>query len=157
MWRELGGFPTGLSEMEDYDLWLRAVMAGWQLYFVEEPTAVYRCTDVSASTDLEKMNEGNRQVRMRLKESGLPLTPEEQAFLDLTLEKDWSGYSIHRASLALAAGRTAEAADLLFDAVAISPGNPRMRMKAELLRRAAPLTARIYRHREQLREQRMSR
>lgn len=156
MWEELGGFATSLNAMEDYDLWLRAVMAGWQLHFVEEPTALYRLTPGSMSSGAERMNTANHDVRRRLAESGTPLTDEERGFLEKTLEADWPGYTIGVAADALAAGDTARAAALLSRAADVSPSKPRLRLKAELLRRV-PATAHLYRRTERRRLESMAR
>lgn len=156
MWEELGGFSTALNAMEDYDLWLRAVLSGWQLRFVEEPTALYRLTPGSMSSGAERMNRANHDVRRRLAESGIPLGEEEQAFLQKTLEGDWAGYTIGVAADALAAGDTARAAELLSRAADVSPSDRRLRLKAELLRRV-PVTGRYYRRAERRRLEAMAR
>lgn len=52
---EIGGFDTALTHAEDYELWMRAVLSGWEVAFLEEPHAVYRRTEMSASRDRERM------------------------------------------------------------------------------------------------------
>lgn len=156
MWEELGGFSTSLQAMEDYDFWLRAVFAGWSLRHVEEPTALYRLTPGSMSSGLERMNEANRQVRERLAASGVAMSPEEKAFLEKSLAGDWVGYTIEAAGDALAEGDTPRAATLLRDAADLAPSDRRLRLKAELLRRA-PVTARYYRRKESSRRAAMAR
>ncbi len=151
MWVELGGFDTELTAMEDYHFWARAVLSGWELHFVREADAIYRLTPGSVSSRTDLMNENNAEVRRRLRsEFGASLSAAERDFLDMTLTKDWSGYSTERAAEALAAGDVAEAARLCQEAADVSPSVRSLQLKATLLRRV-PATGSVYRMREQRR------
>jgi len=47
----VGGFQAGLTTSEDFDLWLRLLIAGWELAYVPRPVAQYRRRAGSASRD----------------------------------------------------------------------------------------------------------
>ncbi|MDO5711422.1 MAG: glycosyltransferase [Micrococcales bacterium] len=148
MWQELGGFSPELTAMEDYDFWARAVLSGWEVHFVTEPTALYRLAGGSMSSKGELMNDNNRRVRRRLLEQFADtLSPPEREFLELTVAKDWPGLSKERAARALGAGDVAGAAHWCAEAAAVLPSDRGLRLKAELLRRF-PVTGRVYRARE---------
>lgn len=148
MWQELGGFSSELTAMEDYDFWARAVLSGWELHFVREPSALYRLTGGSMSSRATLMDENNRRVRRRLLDLfGDSLSRSERDFLERTAASDWSGLSKERAAQALAAGDVTEAARACAQAAAVLPSDRGLRLKAELLRRL-PMTAGVYRARE---------
>jgi len=47
---EVGGFRDDLTHAEDWDLWIRAVLAGWRFVQDPEPHAVYRVAPSSKSS-----------------------------------------------------------------------------------------------------------
>lgn len=148
MWEELGGFSSEMRLMEDYDLWARAIFAGWTLTWVERPTACYRLTPGSLSSDSARMAEYDKLLKGRLRERfGESMTPQERDRLDFMLEHDTAAQYIDAAAVELAAGRTAEAARLLGLAARLSPSDRRLRLKALALQRL-PVTGRVYARRE---------
>lgn len=151
MWEELGGFCPELTAMEDYDFWARAVLSGWELHFVTQPTALYRLTGGSMSSHAERMDENNRRVRRRLLEQfGDALSASEREFLERTIATDWPGLAKERAATALARGDVAEAARQCAAAASVLPSDRGLRLKAGLLR-TVPGMGRVYRAREQRR------
>ncbi|QKE85310.1 glycosyltransferase [Arthrobacter sp. NEB 688] len=79
---EVGGFDEELRQLEDWDLWLRAVFAGWRVVEQSRPSAIYRMSAGSLSTDAGRFDAGERLVARRAKElwHGV-LTDEERRYL----------------------------------------------------------------------------
>lgn len=157
MWQDAGGFPVGMTASEDWDFWTRAIFAGWTLHLLPEPLALYRMTPGSASSDGEAMTAGHRLARQRMVELlGDRMTPQERAFAEQTLRLPDPHENLARAADSLAAGDVEDAARRCREASAVWPSDRRLRLKAELLTRL-PVTARLYRRREQQRLQRLER
>lgn len=145
MWEELEGFSPVMSLMEDYDFWARGVFAGWRIAYVEEPTALYRLTVGSLSSDSTGMAEYDKLLRRRLQERyGAGMSAAERERLEFSLSHDTATQYIDAAAVELAAGRTGQAARLLALASRLSPSDNRLAFKAKALRVAPPLAAAVY-------------
>jgi len=78
VWDRIGGFDTELSRNEDYDFWLRALIAGCTILRSFEPQAVYRRRDDSLSSDEPQMIRGVLNVLHQV-DTKLDNRPEERA------------------------------------------------------------------------------
>ena len=65
----VGGFRSGLTTSEDFDLWLRLLIAGWELAYVPRPVARYRRRAESASRDSAGMLRTALAVTMAAREA----------------------------------------------------------------------------------------
>ncbi len=132
---EIGGFDTRLRTAEDYDFWLRAVFAGWEVLFQMDPQALYRRSGDSLSYCTEQMHQDEATVfRKLLAESAVVLTPGERDWIDrrLTLGSPL-GY-IQRGEEALLGGDRRRAAKEFATAADLLPSNRDLRRKGGLLR-----------------------
>lgn len=78
---EVGGFDEQLRMLEDWDLWLRAIYAGWCFVFQPRPVAIYRLSAGSLSVRQDRF-EVERGVFARFNEAhGHELEEHERAFL----------------------------------------------------------------------------
>jgi len=75
-WQSVGGMHTGLRRAEDWDLWLRLVLAGAQVGCVDEPLADYALHAGSLSADRVDSLRSRVQVLDRVATAGL-LRPDE--------------------------------------------------------------------------------
>ncbi len=71
----LGGFDLELGGHADYEMWLRAVAAGWKTIYIDEKLARYRVYPGSMSRDLEHM----RQTRLAALERVIRNAPRRVA------------------------------------------------------------------------------
>ncbi|STD04905.1 Chondroitin polymerase [Dermatophilus congolensis] len=132
---EVGGFTEGLAYCEDYELWLRAVLAGWEVVFCVEPQAMYRRTEVSASRAEGRMHEALRDIhRGVLEREGGRLSVREQRLLELSVAWGVAGVHVRAGEVALAQGRGRQARAAFVRAAQLMPSDRRVRLKAELLR-----------------------
>lgn len=127
--REIGGFDPDLAVCEDWDLWLRAVRAGWVLVRQNRPTALYRWTGGSASSQRELMYAGQDAVLRKAQAAG-GLTAEESAFLEERLREGSPARLVSEAEQAMRAGEVKEAARLMRRAAHFLPTQRRIRVKA---------------------------
>lgn len=74
---EVGGFCSDLRRMEDLDLWIRIVEAGYRVVATREPLAVYRVGSPSLSSDAGAMAQDVQRTYRRALERG-SLSPKEQ-------------------------------------------------------------------------------
>lgn len=79
MLEEVGEFDDALRSCEDWDLWLRAIYAGWTMVRQDDPQAIYRWTSTSLSTDTEALYRNQDTVlRKLLRSPAVRLTPIER-------------------------------------------------------------------------------
>jgi glycosyltransferase involved in cell wall biosynthesis len=139
---EIGGFDESLAVAEDWDLWLRAIYAGWRVAVVPEPVGVQRRTQPSLSTDVERMD--SWVLRVLEKTLGtLDLSDEERAYVDRRLVSTQPGTLIRDGEAALRRGDYAEGALSLRAAAELCPSDTRLLAKARLLRAGGPVAARL--------------
>jgi glycosyltransferase involved in cell wall biosynthesis len=139
---EIGGFDETLEVAEDWDLWLRAIFAVWRVAAVAEPLGVQRRTDVSLSTDVERMDAWVLGVLAKSHDS-LTLSADERAYVERRLVSTQPGTLIRDGEAALRRGDYAEGAAALRAAGALCPTNTRLLAKARLLRAGGPIAARV--------------
>lgn len=132
---EVGGFDTALTHAEDYELWMRAVLSGWEVVFLKEPYAIVRRTEMSASRDHERMVAAVELIHRRVREKWADsLSDAEKALLERILRHGPAHSHTDKGEVALAEGRGRDAAVAFATAAQLSPGNRRLAQKAALLR-----------------------
>lgn len=143
MLSELGGFTTDLY-LEDWDLWLRAVFAGWRIVDSPTPHALYRQVVATKSSDRGRVFAGEREVLRRVAQRP-DLGPRERDYLQRRLAGD-SPRKLHdEAETALRAGDYPRARQLFTRSAALWPSNRALRVKAWLMR--GPLVPTLWRRR----------
>lgn len=152
LWVELDGFDESMGVCEDYDLWARAIFAGWRVGYQPEPQALYRRSAGSLSTQSERMYRGEEQVLAHIDERHRhELTAGERDYLDLRRRHGSTVSLVDASEAALRSGDVRAAAGHLRTAARLSPGNRRLRVKAAALG-VAPGLATLYRRRQRRRD-----
>lgn len=153
MYDELGGFDTTLRTAEDYDFWLRAILAGWKVLYQMVPQAIYRRAGGTLSTALEQLQRDEETIFSRLiANPDVVLTSAERDQISDRLRLGAPQAHIGRGESALRDGDPQAAARHFAVASGLLPSNRGLRRKAALLK--APLTGRLLaqaqarRHRE---------
>ena len=131
----IGGFDERLRAVEDWDLWLRAVFAGWTIVRQDDPQAIYRWTGASVSSGRSAVYEAEDAViRRLLADADAALSPAERSIAELRLA---AGSPIRLAAEAEAALRTGDlgtARRRLILAAELVPLQRRVVAKARLAR-----------------------
>ena len=134
MFVELGGYDTA-TYLEDWDLWIRAVHAGWEVVAQTEPQALYRWRPDSKSTDAERVAAEEEALLQRVLEGRRDtLRPEEREYLERRLRLGSPRTLVREAETALRAGRYAEAARTMREASRLNSTNRRLALRARALR-----------------------
>lgn len=130
---EVGGWRD--FHVEDWDLWIRAIHAGWGVLAQPVPHALYRWVADSKAADTDAMfATEDALLRDFARESAGTLTEEEDAYLRRRLATRSPRRTVHEADAALRAGNTREAARLNQEAAALSLNRRRLLIKAASLR-----------------------
>lgn len=84
--QDVPGFAEDLDLVEDWEFWIRAVLAGWEVVFQPEPQALYRLSPGAKSTD-DRRHAAEDEIIRRVREQHWDvLTPAEQEFLTVRLQ-----------------------------------------------------------------------
>lgn len=143
MFAELGGFTTD-RYLEDWDLWLRAVFAGWELVGSHEAHALYRRVVATKSSDRQRVFEGEREVLRSIAQRD-DLRPVERDYLRRRLAAD-SPRALHDdAEAALRVADYDRARGLYAQAARLWSTNRTLQIKAWLMQR--PLVPALWRRR----------
>lgn len=139
---EIGPMDEELERCEDWQYWIRAIIAGWRVAFQMEPTALHRSTPGSLSSSQEGMwaDEG-RMVAALPGLLGAGLTADEHAYLAARIAAGSPDRLHTRGDAALAAGDLRTGRRLLGTAGRLDRSDLRARTKARLTR--VPLAARL--------------
>ena len=106
----IGVFDTTLPSSEDYDFWLRAAVAGFDVLFNGTPLGFYRRRAESVSADDSRMLASITTVLGKTRQS-LPAASPEAAAVDRQLDRfKWASVA-NSAKLALYRGEVGPAAD----------------------------------------------
>jgi hypothetical protein len=132
----IGGFDTNLRRSEDYDLWLRASMAGFGIAVNSTPLGLYRRRPDSISADEMLMLTAIRKPLIKLR-TRCADRPDFQAAIDLQLARFTRRAMLLHARIALLEGDKTELANHL-SALADTTGSIRYRV-ARWLSDRAPL------------------
>lgn len=145
---ELDGFDTTLLYCEDWDFWLRAILAGWEVVYQDQPHSLYRIAAGAKSTHPARHEAENEIVRRVRRDRWDDLDGRERTFVSRRLQTDPPRLLDQRAGEALQAGRWAEAKALYADVASLSSEDPRTMIRARLLAHV-PGTTRLWRLRQQ--------
>lgn len=142
---ELGGYRDGY--VEDWDLWIRAIYAGWEAVAQPDPQALYRWSDTSKSTRSDEVFAAEDALLRRFaQERRADLRPDESAYLDARLAAESPRVLTYRSDEALRRGDFTAAREHAVEAARLFPSNRRLRLKAESMRRFPP-SARFWQRR----------
>lgn len=151
MVEEVGGFDTTLARSEDWDLWLRAVFAGYRVVHQPRPLSLFTWGRSTMSTARDLVFEAEQTILGRM--STRPdLTADERAYLRRRLGSPPPRLLSNRGDGALREGRYADAARDYAAAAALSPSETMLVRKARLLGSAPRLTGPLLRRRQLRRE-----
>jgi glycosyltransferase involved in cell wall biosynthesis len=150
---EIGPFDSRLRHAEDWDFWLRAILAGSRVALQPRPLALYRWGDTGLSSDRQAMDDAIESI-LRAVAGRDDLTPDERAYVRRRLDGPSPRDLGRRGDEALRAGRYAEAARAYRDAAAITPSERPLVWKARVLSLAPPLVGPLERRRQQRRDRR---
>lgn len=144
---DVGGFDARRQYSEDWDLWIRAILAGWRVLYQPVPHALYRWTPDSLST-----HEGARQAEDRMVSSireryWKDLTDDERAYL-VRREMVGAPRTLDREGTdAIRRGDFDEARRIFRMLEQVSSQDPRLLMKARAIGRV-PGAAQMWRARQ---------
>ena len=134
MFTELGGYDPD-SYLEDWDLWMRAVHAGWEVVPQTDPQALYRWRDTSKSADATRVAAAEDALLRRFSDRHPgDLAPQERAYLDRRLSLGSPRAFVREAEVALRDGRYAEAARAMREGANLNSTNRRLALRARALR-----------------------
>lgn len=142
----LDGFDESLSLAEDWDFWIRAVLAGSRVTHQSKPMALYNRIGDSMSTD----DAGMAVAVVAVLEKVLArddLRPEERTYVEGRLEGGSPAEHVADAENALTAGDWSAAAEGYAEAARLNPRNTPLRARALALRVAPRLAGPVLRRR----------
>lgn len=144
MMRELGGFAD--RYLEDWDLWTRAIFAGWEVVPQPAPHALYRTGGESKSADRSAVFDAETAMLTDLLEDpSVRLNADEVTYLRRRLATDSPRALIAQAETALRDGDMTRARRLFREAAALWPSNRRLRIKATSM--GLPIVSHAWRRR----------
>lgn len=132
MLTQLGGWNPECY-LEDWDLWIRAIHAGWRAVPQTVPHALYRWLPTSKSTRSSAVYTAEDELLHRFRKRATHLTAAERAYLDRRMAARSPRLLVHEAEAALRHGERERARRLYSLAASLSPGNDRLRLKARTL------------------------
>jgi hypothetical protein len=137
---EIGSVDVRLRHCEDWELWIRAVFAGYRVVLQPRPSALYRWSTAGLSGQLEHFRAAEREVLRRVAARD-DLSPAERSVVTGRLAAPAAPVELaSRADAALRDGRFRDAARDYAAAAALAPTESVLVAKARLMR-AAPWAA----------------
>lgn len=135
MAEELNGFAPEVSYNEDWDFYLRAILAGWEVHYQRLPLVEYRWTPGSKTTDTELAAAATRQIMERAARAP-GLRAEERDYLARVRDGNNPRELDLAANQAVREGRYDDAKDLYRRLLALAPVDRRQRIRAQIMLRA---------------------
>lgn len=151
---DVPGFTEDLDLIEDWEFWIRAVLAGWEVVFQPEPQAFYRLSPDAKSTDDRRHAAEDEIIRRVRDQYWDELTPQERAFVSLRLTTPPPRLLDLQAGDALRDREDDRARTLYRQLARLSSQDPRVRARALLLAHV-PGATRLGRWRQQSIDRRM--
>jgi hypothetical protein len=143
----VGPFSEDLVRASDWEFWMRAIYGGERVSLQPQPLSLYRWGASGLSAAWDRMDEAVAEV-LRRAEEGLPLDPEERAYVRRRLEGPDPKELSRLGDQALRRRRYTEAARHYRRAAALNATERRLVWKARLMSAAPPLAGPIVRARQ---------
>lgn len=130
---EIGMLDDRLRHAEDYDLWLRAILAGWSVVPSSPSSAIYRWLGGSASSNTAAMVVAERHIQDKLLsgEAG-PITEEERQYVLLRAQSPSPRELTAAADEAIRQKDWSTASSRLRQAAQLRPDDNRLRLRSRL-------------------------
>ena len=130
---EVGPMDTSLRLAEDWDLWIKAVYAGWEVVRQPLPMALYRWTGGSGSTQREAMYATEDRVLQGCWErEAVTMSGAERNYLERRLRDGSPRRHSSEGEDALRDGRYSDAHGHFARAAQLSPGDRKVQLRAQL-------------------------
>lgn len=142
--KESHGWRTD-SYLEDWDLWIRAIHAGWEVVAQRTPHALYRWVPTSKSTGADEVFAAEDALLRRILDDSSHLPSDERDYLQRRLATRSPRLLVFEAEQALRIGDMALARRRYDAAAALLPSNRRLALKRRSLR--VPGAAALWRRR----------
>jgi GT2 family glycosyltransferase len=146
----VGGFDPQFLTNEEYEMWIRAALAGYRFVRNPRPLGWYRCRPDSLSSSEVRMLTGIRRVLASTRPA-LPDQSPARAIVDRQLRRFERELATAQARACIAEGDVAGAANHLAR-VSMLSGSVQSRIAAALFQRAPAVALSIVRARARLRE-----
>jgi GT2 family glycosyltransferase len=144
---QIGPFDEERRWAEDWDFWLRAILAGHRVALQPEPLALYRWGATGLSAEREEMDTHIESI-LQAVAARPDLRDEEHGYLRRRLAGPGPRRLAREADEALRAGRYADAERSYREAAALCPSDPRLVWKARSMRLAPRLVGPLVRARQ---------
>jgi glycosyltransferase involved in cell wall biosynthesis len=144
---DVGAFRVERRRAEDWDFWLRAILAGHAVALQPKPLSLYRWSGESLSAARKEMDAQIEAVYRDVARRS-DLTDEERAYVNRRLEGPSPRQLVRDGDAALRAGRYDEAARAYRQAAELCPSETRLVWKARVLTPAPRLTGPLVRRRQ---------
>ncbi|PEQ11344.1 hypothetical protein B2G71_17430 [Novosphingobium sp. PC22D] len=92
----IGGFDESMAHAEDFDFWVRLMLLGGHVQYVDRVLCDYRVRSTSASAQTLKMISGNLRVYEKAREA-LPADAPEIALIDSLIAEQEAGIEFEQA------------------------------------------------------------
>ncbi|MCA0436900.1 MAG: glycosyltransferase family 2 protein [Austwickia sp.] len=143
---EVGVFDAHLRYREDWELWLRAVLSGWQIVYQPQAHALYRWSPSAKSTHPAGYDVETEILRGVLDRHGPQLSAAERAFLERRLQTKAPRLLDLEGQQALRSGDIGAARDIYATLATLSSQDPQTLVKSSTIARI-PGAARLWRAR----------
>lgn len=145
------GFDTSLVRSEDWDFWMRAVFANYEVVHQPRPLSLFRWNGGTMSTDTDLVDDSERIV-LRKAIDHLVLTAAERAYVERRLTTESPRRLGSQGDAALRRGDYRVASQKYTAAASLLPSEQMLVWKARVLRPAPAVTGRLLRARQLRRE-----
>jgi glycosyltransferase involved in cell wall biosynthesis len=104
VWLDAGGHDESIKWTEDWELWVRLILAGARAGLVTEPLLLYRLNPASLSANQAQMRRGELMTLERTAAAGHHLSTEERLALSRAVDKHRRAATLEEFREALARG-----------------------------------------------------